>query len=376
MSPTLSLLKQLIAEPSITPRAENTFKLIEAHLEPLGFTLEYMNADKVTNLWATHGQGAPLFCFAGHLDVVPTGPVEQWTSEPFTPTERDGYLYGRGSADMKASIAAMLKSVEAFVQANPNHPGTLAFLLTSDEEGPATHGTVHVVETLAKRDIQIDYCLVGEPTSEQQLGDAIKHGRRGSLRGRLTVHGTQGHIAYPQLADNPIHRFAPALAELAATTWDEGDAFFPPTSWQISNIHAGTGAANVIPGTLDVLFNFRHAPISTADSLKARVHAILDRHQLRYDIQWGTSIPFLSEPSPFTDIVRESIKAVTGLTTKLSTAGGTSDGRFIFRICKHILEFGPVNESIHKIDECIRIEDVEPLREIYHQLLTRIFKHI
>jgi succinyl-diaminopimelate desuccinylase len=372
MVTTLTLLKQLIAQPSLTPHEAGTFAIIENILRPLGFHLEYMNAGGVTNLWATHGQGSPLFCLAGHLDVVPTGPIEHWQSDPFTPVERDGYLYGRGAADMKASIAAMLKACEQFIQMHPNHAGTLALLFTSDEEGPATHGTVHVVNTLEQRGTVIDYCLIGEPTSEAQLGDVIKHGRRGSLSAKLTIHGTQGHIAYPQLADNPIHRFAPLLAELTQTTWDQGEAFFPPTSFQISTIQAGTGAANIIPGHLDIAFNFRHAPISSAEYLKERIHQLLNRHTLRYDIQWRSSAPFLTTPGTFTDTVCASIQDVTKQHPKLATNGGTSDGRFISRLCKQVVDFGPVNATIHKIDECIRIEDLEPLRAIFLRCLERI----
>ncbi|MES2207361.1 MAG: succinyl-diaminopimelate desuccinylase [Pseudomonadota bacterium] len=372
---TLTLLKKLLCEASLTPYAANTFQLIENLLTPLGFTLEYMNAGGVTNLWATHGSGKPLTCFAGHLDVVPTGPVEEWTSDPFNPTIRDGYLYGRGAADMKTSVAAMLVAAQSFVRNHPNHSGTLAFLLTSDEEGPATHGTRHVIETLQQRNITIDYCLIGEPTSEHRLGDTIKHGRRGSLTGKLKIYGTQGHIAYPHLADNPIHRFTPALQELTHTIWDTGDDFFQPTQWQISNIHAGTGAANVIPGVMDITFNFRHAPISSAENLKTRFTAILDCYQLKYDIVWGKSYPFLSERGPFTDHVIAAVQTITGIKPKLSTHGGTSDGRFISWICKHILELGPVNESMHKINECVRLDDIEPLRGIYELILESVINN-
>jgi succinyl-diaminopimelate desuccinylase len=339
-----------------------------------------MNQGDVTNLWATRSDirstspslPTPLFCFAGHLDVVPTGPAEQWLSAPFTPTEREGFLYGRGAADMKASIATMLRAVERFIETTPLYAGTLAFLFTSDEEGPALHGTRHVVEILKQRGIHIDYCLVGEPTCEKQLGDTIKNGRRGSLSGILKVLGTQGHIAYPQLADNPIHRLAPALLELTQTEWDTGNTFFPPTSFQISNIHSGTGVKNVIPSFLELMFNFRHSTASSSESLRERFENILIRHHVRYELQWGSSIPFLSKPAYLAEVLSEAIVSVTGIHPQFSTTGGTSDARFIFSICSELLEFGPVNESIHKIDECIQISDIQPLEDIYYSLIQRL----
>jgi succinyl-diaminopimelate desuccinylase len=314
-----------------------------------------------------------VFVFAGHTDVVPTGPANQWASQPFVPTRRDGKLYGRGASDMKTSIAAMVVAVEEFVAAHPDHMGSIAFLLTSDEEGPATDGTVIVCDLLEERGETIDYCLVGEPTSSHVLGDMIKNGRRGSLSGCLVVKGVQGHIAYPHLARNPIHQAAPALAELAAEKWDEGNEYFPPTSWQASNIAAGTGATNVIPGELKVDFNFRFSTASTAESLQARVHAILDRHGLDYDLKWTLSgHPFLTPKGTLSDAICGSIKQELGVTTELSTTGGTSDGRFIARICPQVIEFGPPNDSIHKIDEHIEVRYIDPLKNIYRRTLERL----
>ncbi|MBX6393784.1 MAG: succinyl-diaminopimelate desuccinylase, partial [Burkholderiales bacterium] len=325
------------------------------------------------NVGGGRAKAAPLVCFAGHTDVVPTGPLERWSSDPFVPTERDGKLYGRGAADMKTSIAAFVTAVEAFVAAHPDHRGSIALLITSDEEGVATDGTVKVVETLKARGETIDFCIVGEPTSGERLGDMIKNGRRGSLSGTLRVHGVQGHIAYPHLARNPIHEALPALTELAAIEWCKGNEDFPPTSFQISNIHAGTGANNVIPGTLEVLFNFRFSTECTAEGLKRRVHEVLDRHGLRYELEWALSgNPFLTPRATLVNAVSEAIREVTGLTPEISTSGGTSDGRFIAAVCPQVIEFGPVNQSIHKIDEHVAIADIEPLHRIYLRTLEKL----
>lgn len=370
---TLALTRQLISTRSVTPVDGGCLETIGARLAAAGFTLERIDAGGVSNLWARRGSAAPLFCFAGHTDVVPTGPLDQWHSDPFEPVIRDGMLYGRGAADMKASLAAFVTSTERFVARCPDHAGSIAFLLTSDEEGDAIDGTVRVVETLAARGERLDYCVVGEPTSVTRVGDMIKNGRRGSLSGKLTVKGVQGHIAYPHLAKNPIHQFGPALAELAAVTWDEGNEYFPPTSWQISNIKAGTGATNVIPGTLEVLFNFRFSTASTPDGLKARLTAILDRHGLDYDIVWTLGgRPFLTPRGTLVDAAAAAIRDVTGLDTELSTTGGTSDGRFIADICTQVVEIGPSNATIHKLNECVAVADIEPLSRIYENLLDRL----
>ena len=373
MNPTLALARELIARPSVTPDDAGCQDLIVERLRPLGFEFEFLRLNGVTNLWARRGKAAPLVCFAGHTDVVPTGPLERWSSDPFVPTERDGKLYGRGAADMKTSIAAFVTAVEAFVAAHPDHRGSIALLITSDEEGVATDGTVKVVETLRARGETIDFCIVGEPTSGERLGDMIKNGRRGSLSGTLRVHGVQGHIAYPHLARNPIHEALPALTELAAIEWCKGNEDFPPTSFQISNIHAGTGANNVIPGTLEVLFNFRFSTECTAEGLKRRVHEVLDRHGLRYELEWALSgNPFLTPRATLVNAVSEAIREVTGLTPEISTSGGTSDGRFIAAVCPQVIEFGPVNQSIHKIDEHVAIADIEPLHRIYLRTLEKL----
>jgi succinyl-diaminopimelate desuccinylase len=370
---TLELTRALIARRSITPDDGGCQALIAQRLAPLGFAAETIAANAVTNLWARRGRRSPLLVFAGHTDVVPTGPLGEWRSDPFTPVERDGWLYGRGAADMKSSLAAFVTAIERFVAAHPDHPGSIALLLTSDEEGPSVDGTVRVVEKLAAAGETIDYCIVGEPTSVSTLGDTIKNGRRGSLSGTLTVKGVQGHIAYAHLAKNPIHLVAPALAELAATHWDHGNAFFPPTSWQCSNIHAGTGANNVIPGTLEVAFNFRHSTESTPESLKQRLAAILDRHRLDYALAWtGTGKPFLTPPGALVEAITSTIREATGVTAELSCTGGTSDGRFIADICREVVEFGHLNESIHKIDERVRVADLEPLAAIYRGTLERL----
>ena len=372
-SPTQELTRSLIARSSVTPEDAGCLELITARLAPLGFVCERIDGGGVSNLWARRGTARPLVVFAGHTDVVPTGPLADWHSDPFVPTERDGFLFGRGAADMKASLAAFVTSIEAFVSANPAHPGSIALLLTSDEEGDATHGTTLVVETLRARGETLDYCIVGEPTSSTTLGDTIKNGRRGSLSGKLTVKGIQGHIAYPQLAKNPIHLAAPALAELAAETWDEGNEYFPPTSWQMSNIKAGTGATNVIPGTLEVMFNFRFATVHTADELKRRVHEILDRHGFDYELVWTLGgRPFLTPRGNLVAAMESAIQGTLAITPELSTTGGTSDGRFIADICPQVVEFGPVNATIHKLNECIALDAIEPLSAIYRRTLENL----
>ena len=369
-SRTQQLTEELLALDSVTPHDKGCQQRLIELLVPLGFRCETIASNGVTNLWARRGEASPVFVFAGHTDVVPTGPVDQWASQPFTPTVRDGKLYGRGASDMKTSIAAMVVAVEEFTAAHPGHAGSIALLITSDEEGPATDGTKVVVERLAERGETIDFCLVGEPTSSHVLGDMIKNGRRGSLSGCLVVKGIQGHIAYPHLARNPIHQMAPALAELAAERWDDGNDYFPPTSWQVSNIAAGTGATNVIPGHVKIDFNFRFSTASTADGLEARVHAILDRHNLDYDLTWTLSgEPFLTPKGLLSDVVSGAIRDELGVATELSTTGGTSDGRFIARVCPQVVEFGPPNASIHKIDEHIDVRYIDPLKNIYRRTL-------
>jgi succinyl-diaminopimelate desuccinylase len=372
-NPTLDLARDLIARRSVTPHDAGCLELIAERLEPLGFRCERLSANGVDNLWARRGTAAPLACLAGHTDVVPTGPLEHWVSDPFTPTVRDGVLYGRGAADMKTSLAAFVTAIEAFVAAHPDHAGSIAVLFTSDEEGPAVDGTVKVVEALRGRGENPDYCIIGEPTCVSRLGDMIKNGRRGSLSGNLVVKGVQGHVAYPQLARNPVHEFATALAELAATEWDRGNEFFPPTTWQVSNFNAGTGANNVIPGEAHVKFNFRFSTASTLESLQTRVIGILDRHGLQYDLEWRyDGRPFLTQPGDLVDAVRRAIQSVTGIETKISTTGGTSDGRFLADICPQVIEFGPPNATIHKVNECIAVADIEPLSRIYQQVLVNL----
>ena len=375
----LRLAEALIARASVTPQDGGCQRLLAGRLERAGFACETLVCGpedfRVTNLWALRrgGRPGPTLAFAGHTDVVPTGPLEHWRSDPFVPTHRDGRLYGRGAADMKTSIAAMVVAVEEFVQQHPAHAGAIAFLLTSDEEGPSVDGTVRLVELLQSRGIALDACIVGEPTSVERLGDMIKNGRRGTLSGRLLVKGVQGHIAYPQLARNPIHEAAPALAELAAMRWDEGNAFFPPTSWQMSNIHAGTGAGNVIPGELEVMFNFRFSNESSAESLKARVHEVLERRRLDYSLAWTLGgETFLTPPGTLSRGLSRAIEDETGTTPALSTTGGTSDGRFIAKICPQVVEFGPVNASIHKIDEHVAVDDIERLKNIYRRTLEHM----
>lgn len=370
--PTFELAREIMSRPSVTPEDGGCCQLFADRLAALGFKAEFINRNGVTNLWLRRGETAPLFVFAGHTDVVPTGPLDKWTSPPFAPEVRDGMLYGRGAADMKSSLAAMLTATEAFVAANPAHPGSIAFLLTSDEEGDATDGTVAVVETLKARGESIDYCIIGEPTSVNTLGDMIKNGRRGSLSGVLTVKGIQCHIAYPEKGRNPIHEAAPALAELAATQWDEGNEYYQPTSWQISNIHAGTGATNVVPGQLEIKFNFRFSTASTPEGLQSRLTAVLDKHHLDYEIKWTLGArPFLTGRGPLADAASAAIREVCGIETELSTTGGTSDGRFIAEICKQMLEIGPVNETSHKIDECIAVDALPKLSAIYHRILEK-----
>lgn len=369
-NPTLELTCELISRASVTPEDGGCLDLIAQRLTPLGFVCERIDTGGVSNLWARRGSGQPVLCFAGHTDVVPTGPLDAWATPPFEPTIKDGMLYGRGAADMKSSIAAFIVAIERFVAASPTHVGSVALLLTSDEEGIATHGTVKVVEALAARGERLDYCVVGEPTSVSTLGDTIKNGRRGSLSATLRVKGRQGHVAYPQLARNPIHEFAPALAELAATKWDDGNEFFPPTTWQVSNIHAGTGANNVIPGQCDVMFNFRFASVSSADSLKTRTHEVLDRHGLSYEIDWHLSgRPFITGRGKLVAALSSAIRDTLAVETELSTTGGTSDGRFIADICLEVVEFGPVNASIHQVNEHIAVAALEPLTTVYERTL-------
>ena len=404
MSATLQLAELLISRPSVTPLDEGCIDIVSARLQALGFACERIDSGldnfRVSNLWAklegfmpvaqsdraqaaidsiaipeTSAPATPLktLVFAGHTDVVPTGPLDQWHSHPFTPSHRGGLLYGRGAADMKTSIAAMVVAVEEFLAAHPQPALSIAFLITSDEEGPATDGTVVVCERLKARGEVLDYCIVGEPTSVSQLGDMIKNGRRGTMSGKLTVKGVQGHIAYPHLAKNPIHLLAPALAELVAIEWDRGNQFFPATSWQVSNVHGGTGAGNIIPGEVVIDFNFRFCTESTPESLQRRVHAVLGKHQFDYDLKWTIGgLPFLTTPGALVDAVRGAILAETGLRTELSTTGGTSDGRFIAKVCPQVIELGPINASIHKINECVAVSSIDPLKNIYKGVLERL----
>jgi succinyl-diaminopimelate desuccinylase len=370
---TLALARELISRRSITPEDGGCQQLLAPRLRALGFEIDALRDGAVDNLWARRGRGAPLVCFAGHTDVVPTGPLDQWHTDPFVPTERDGKLFGRGAADMKTSIAAFLVAIEQFLAERPSHRGSIGVLITSDEEGVAVDGTVRVVERLKARAERIDYCIVGEPTCAQRLGDMVKIGRRGSLSGALRVKGVQGHIAYPHLAKNPVHSAAPALAELAATEWDRGNEYFPPTTWQISNINAGTGAENVIPGEMLVRFNFRFSTASTPDELKRRVHAVLDRHGVEYELDWFLGgKPFLTPRGDLVDTVSAAIEEVTGLRPEISTTGGTSDGRFIADICPQLVEFGPVNASIHRLNEHIDLAAIGPLREVYRRVLLKL----
>ncbi len=379
MTATLALTEQLIALPSVTPQDGNCQSVIAQRLAPLGFVCETIESGpetfRVTNLWAKRmgAPGSKTLVLAGHTDVVPTGPLTEWGSPPFVPSRRDGKLYGRGASDMKTSLAAFVVSVEEFLAAHPDPALNIALLLTSDEEGPAHDGTVVVCKALQARGEVLDYVLVGEPTSVTRTGDMIKNGRRGTMSGRLTVKGVQGHIAYPHLAKNPIHLLAPALTELVGMVWDTGNAYFPATTWQVSNIHGGTGASNVIPGQVVVDFNFRFCTESTPEQLQQRLSAVLHKHQLDYDLAWTIGgLPFLTEPGPLVDAVRAAIHDVTGIATELSTTGGTSDGRFLAQICSQVVELGPPNASIHKIDEHIRLEDIEPLKDIYRRVFDKL----
>jgi succinyl-diaminopimelate desuccinylase len=377
MSRVRALAEALIRQRSVTPDDHGCQKLVAERLAPLGFSCETIESNGVTNLWAVRPGSAPgpTLAFAGHTDVVPTGPLDQWTSDPFVPTVRDGRLYGRGAADMKTSIAAFVVAVEELLESGADYAGRIALLLTSDEEGPATDGTVKVVERLDERGERLDFCIVGEPTSVERLGDMVKNGRRGSLSGRLVVAGVQGHIAYPHLARNPIHLLAPALAELVATEWDRGNEYFPPTSWQVSNIQAGAGASNVIPGRIMLDFNFRFSTASTVESLKQRLATVLDAHGLDYTLDWSLSgMPFLTARGTLSGALSAAIRAETGLDTELSTTGGTSDGRFIARICPQVIEFGPPNASIHKIDEHVELAALEPLKNIYRRTIASLLR--
>ena len=373
MTDALELTRALIACPSVTPVDAGCQALMTERLAASGFRIETLQFGSVTNLWARRGDAGPVLCFAGHTDVVPTGPLEEWRSDPFTPVIRDGVLYGRGAADMKSGLAAMVTATEEFVAAHPDHRGSIAFLITSDEEGPSVDGTKRVVEALKARGETIDWCIVGEPSSGQRVGDTIKIGRRGSLSGRLTVHGVQGHVAYPQLAENPVHTLAPALAELTARTWDAGDAFFQPTTFQISNLNAGTGAPNVIPGELKARFNLRYSPVQTVEALKKTVEDILARHGVRHTIEWYVSgEPFYTPPGELSQAAVDAISAVTGAAPQLSTGGGTSDGRFIAPLGAQVVELGVTNATIHKVNECVRIEEIDLLHRMYRGVLDRL----
>ena len=372
-APTLDLARELIAHRSQTPDDAGCQELLGKRLARSGFRCESLVANGVSNLWARRGDAHPIVCFAGHTDVVPSGPLDAWESDPFDPSLRDGYLYGRGAADMKSSLAAFVVAIEQFVAARPKHAGSIALLITSDEEGPAIDGTVRLVERLRSRGETLDYCVVGEPSSVERLGDMIKNGRRGTLSGKLIVRGVQGHVAYPQLARNPIHLAAPVIAELAATRWDEGDAYFPPTSWQVSNVHAGTGATNVIPGTLELDFNFRYAPVHTRDDLERAFLAILARHGIDHEIRWtGSGKPYLTARGRLVDVAGAAIREVCGIAPEISCTGGTSDGRFIAEICTEVVELGPVNATIHKLNERVAVADLEPLAAIYRGILERL----
>lgn len=373
MNPTLALTRDLIACPSVTPTDAGCLDMIAARLAPLGFECVRLPSNDVDNLWAVRGAHGPCLAFAGHTDVVPPGPLDAWTRPPFEPQVVDGKLWGRGAADMKGSLAAMVVAVERFVAAHPGHDGRIAFMLTSDEEGPATDGTVRIVRHLRDHAIPVDWCIVGEPSSDRRLGDTVRVGRRGSLNGRLTVRGVQGHVAYPDRADNPFHRALPALAELAARRWDAGNAFYPPTSFQISNVHTGTGAENVIPGVMEVLFNFRYCTEQTEAGLKAAVHELLDRHGLDYQLAWHLSgAPFLTVGGKLVDAVQKVLAAELDVRPELSTGGGTSDGRFIAPLGVEVVELGPINASIHKIDEWVNVDELEQLARVYQGILTEL----
>jgi succinyl-diaminopimelate desuccinylase len=372
MSKTLELAKDLISRQSNTPLDAGCQDLMISRLEPLGFNIERMRFGDVDNFYARRGTSGPLLVFAGHTDVVPTGPVDQWHTPPFEPTIKDGMLYGRGAADMKTSCAAFITAIEDFIAKHPNHPGSIGLLITSDEEGIAINGTVKVVEALKARNEHFDYCIVGEPTSNKVVGDMIKNGRRGSLSGKLMVKGVQGHIAYPHLVKNPIHMVAPAIKDMVETVWDKGNEYFPPTSWQISNMNGGTGATNVVPGEVTILFNFRFSTASTEQNLKERVYAILDKHKLEYDLEWEYSPPYITPKGNLVAAISEAIQESYGVTPELSTTGGTSDGRFIADICKQVIEFGPLNATIHKLNECVAVADIEPLKDTYRITLEKL----
>ncbi|MGO4893506.1 succinyl-diaminopimelate desuccinylase [Flavobacterium sp. W21_SRS_FM6] len=373
MTDVLTLTKALINKKSVTPEDAGCMDLLADLLTPLGFVVEHLDFGDTKNVWIRKGSQAPLFCFAGHTDVVPSGPAEKWQTPPFEATEKDGMLFGRGAADMKGSIAAMVVATQRFIQANPDHKGSIAYLITSDEEGPFINGTTKVIDTLEERNEKIDWCIVGEPSSTAKVGDVVKNGRRGSLTGDLIIKGIQGHVAYPHLARNPIHQVAPALAELANTHWDSGNEFFPPTSFQISNINGGTGAGNVIPGELHICFNFRFSTEVTDQELIKRVTELLDKHQLEYDIKWTfNGQPFLTAAGDLVAATVDAIKDCTGIDTELSTAGGTSDGRFIAPTGAQVVELGPVNATIHKIDECVNINDLSTLTSVYQNILQRL----
>ncbi len=372
MSKTLNLAIDLLKRQSNTPEDAGCQEVLIKRLEPLGFKIERMRFGDVDNLYARHGDSDPLLVFAGHTDVVPTGPLDQWHTDPFVPTIKDGMLYARGAADMKTSCAAFITAIEDFLAENPNPKGSIGLLITSDEEGIAINGTVKVIEALKARNELIDYCIVGEPTSNKVVGDMIKNGRRGSLSGQLTVKGIQGHIAYPHLVKNPIHMVAPAIQDMVKTEWDTGNEYFPPTSWQISNMSGGTGATNVVPGEVEILFNFRYCTASTEKNLKERVHAILDKHALDYDIVWEHSPAYITPPGNLSDAITEAIQESYDVTPELSTTGGTSDGRFIADICGQVIEFGPLNKTIHKLNECVGVADIEPLKETYRRTLKKL----
>ena len=377
MTKTLELAIDLLKRQSNTPEDAGCQELMISRLEPLGFKIERMRFGNVDNLYARRGSSSPLLVFAGHTDVVPTGPLDKWHTPPFEPTIKDGMLYARGAADMKTSLAAFVTSIEEFVAANPDHAGSIGLLITSDEEGVAVDGTVKVVEALKARNEHFDYCIVGEPTSNKTVGDMIKNGRRGSLSGKLVVKGLQGHIAYPHLVKNPIHMAAPAIKDMVETVWDNGNEYFPPTSWQISNMNGGTGATNVVPGEVEILFNFRFCPEldgagSTEANLKSRVHAILDKHVLDYTLEWEYSPPYITPRGNLVDAISEAIEKAYGVSPELSTTGGTSDGRFIADICKQVIEFGPLNATIHKLNECVGVADIEPLKETYKLTMEKL----
>lgn len=373
MSKTLALAKALIERKSITPSDDGCQAILVDRLKPLGFNIETIHQNGVTNFYARKGSASPLLVFAGHTDVVPPGPIDLWDSDPFIPTEKEGKLFGRGAADMKTSLAAFITSIEDFLEQHPNHQGSIGLLITSDEEGVATDGTFRLVEMLKKRNETIDYCIVGEPTSNQNFGDTVKNGRRGSLSAKLIVKGIQGHIAYPEKIKNPIHEIAPAIDALVKTTWDNGNEYFPQTSWQISNINAGTGATNVVPGHVEVLFNFRYSTSNTADDLKVKVENILKEHHLDFSIDWSHSgKPYLTKKGYLVDVLNDSINEMIGISPDISTTGGTSDGRFIADICNQVVEFGPLNESIHKINEHVFLEHIDLLKNIYQRALEKI----